>query len=258
MCIHYGAIPSKTLREAILYFTGFYHRQVYGIQRRRDLTMQDLLVRCGQVAESETRIVIAQLARNRVEVIEGQAVFEDEHTLKISGVDCVQSISADRIIIATGAVPARPASVPFEDGVIVDTIGIGSFTQPSYSLIVVGAGVSGTEYASMLALLDIEVTVIDQKSTLLDFVDREIAEALAYHMRDVGITLYLGEEVVSIEKTNSGRVRITLKSGKKVVADALLYAVGRCGATDMLGLEELDIERDERGRIVVNEHFQTQ
>jgi NAD(P) transhydrogenase len=257
MCIHHGAIPSKTLREAVLYYTGFYHRQTYGVQRRRDLTMQELLVRCAQVAESETSVVLAQLVRNGVEVFEGQATLEDAHSIKISGVDRVQSITAHHIVIATGTVPARPDIVPFEDGVIVDTNGLSSFTQLPHSLIVVGAGVSGTEYASMLALLEIEVTVIDQKPVLLDFVDREIAEALAYHMRDIGVILYLGEEVVSIEKTSSGRVRITLRSGKRIVADALLHAVGRYGATDLLGLEALGIEQDDRRRISVNDHFQT-
>jgi NAD(P) transhydrogenase len=257
MCIHHGAIPSKTLREAILYFTGFYHRQTYGVQRRRDLTIQDLMGRCAQVVENETSVVIAQLERNKVEVVEGQASFADEHTLKVSTADQTQSITADHIIIATGTIPARPASIPFEDGVIVDANGLSTFTQLPHSLIVVGAGVIGTEYTSILALLGIEVTLIDQKPYLLDFVDQEIAEALSYHMRDVGVILHLSEEMVSISKTPNGKVRTTLKSGKKILADALLYAVGRYGATAMLGLEDLGIQQDERGRIVVNEHFQT-
>ncbi|MFQ5903157.1 MAG: Si-specific NAD(P)(+) transhydrogenase, partial [Candidatus Binatia bacterium] len=181
----------------------------------------------------------------------------DEHTLRISSVGRSQSITADHIIIATGTVPARPASVPFEDGVIVDTNGFDTFTKLPRSLVIVGAGVTGTEYASMLALLNIEVTLVDQKSRLLDFVDREIAEALSYHIRDLGVVLRFGEEVVSISKTSSRKVRTTLKSGKKILADALLYAVGRYGASEKLGLEKLGIKRDGRGRILVNEHFQT-
>jgi NAD(P) transhydrogenase len=255
MCVHHGAIPSKTLREAVLFFTGFYHRQAYGARRRRDLTMQDLMARCDQVVDNETRVIIVQLDRNRVELFEGEAAFTDEHTLKINGAE--QSITADHIIIATGTVPARPASVPFADGAIIDADGLSTFTQLPRSLIVVGAGVIGTEYASILALLDIEVTLIDQKPRLLDFVDQEIAEALSYHMRDIGVILHFGEEVVSISKTAGGKVRTTLKSGKRILADALLYAVGRYGATDSLGVEQLGIQRDQRGRIVVNEHFQT-
>ena len=257
ICIHHGAIPSKTLREAILYFTGFYHRQAYGVQRRRNLTMEDLMARCSEVVDNETRVVIAQLERNGIELFEGQASLDDEHTLKISSADRLQSISADHIIIATGTVPAHPDSIPFEDGVIVDANGLDTFTQPPRSLIIIGAGVTGTEYASMLALLGIEVTLVDQKPRLLDFVDREIAEALSYHMRDIGVILRFGEEVVSVSKTSRNKVHTTLKSGKKILADALLYAVGRYGASEMLGLEKLGIERDERGRIRVNEYFQT-
>jgi len=258
MCIHHAAIPSKTLREAILYFTGFYHRQAYGVQRRRDLTMQDLIGRWAQVVENETSVVITQLERNGVRLFEGEASLTDDHTLRISGGDRLQSVAADTIVIATGTIPARPESIPFEDGLIVDANGVDTFTQLPRSLIVVGAGVVGSEYASMLALLDIEVTLIDQKVRLLDFVDAEIAEALSYHMRDVGIVMRFGEEVTRVSKTTNKKVLTTLKSGKRILADALLHAVGRHGASEGLGLEQLGIERDPRGRILVNEHFQTQ
>lgn len=258
MCIHHGAIPSKTLREAILYFTGFYHRQAYGVRRRRDLTIQELMNRCDQVVDSEASIVLTQLERNRIEYFEGMASFDDAHTIKITAIDRVQAITAEHAVIATGTVPARPDFVPFEDGLIVDTNGIGSFNELPHSMLIVGAGVTGTEYASMLALLDIQVTLLDQKPRLLDFVDAEITEALSYHMRDVGVTLRFGEEVGSIEKTSHGRVRTTLTSGKRIVTDTLVYAVGRCGATEMLGLENLGVECDERLRIPVNENFQTE
>jgi len=146
-------------------------------------------------------------------------------------------------------------------GLIVDTNGIGGFKELPHSMLVVGAGVTGTEYTSMLALLDIHVTLLDQKPRLLDFVDYEIAEALSYHMRDVGVTLRFGEEVESIEKTSTGKVRTTLTSGKRIVTDSLIYAVGRCGATEMLSLDKLgikcDVKCDERLQIPVNEHFQT-
>lgn len=257
MCIHHGAIPSKTLREAILYFTGFYHRQAYGVQKRRDLTIQVLMSRWAQVVENETSVILAQLERNRVETFHGQASLADEHTVNISGSDPVQSLGADFIVIATGTVAARPKSIAFEDGLIVDADGINTFTQLPRSLVVVGAGVTGCEYSTMLALLGIEVTLVDQKTRLLDFVDQEIAEALAYHMRDTGMVLRFGEEVTSISKTAQGKVLTTLKSGKRILADGLLYAVGRCGASEMLGIEPLGIEKDGRGRILVNDNFQT-
>ena len=255
MSIHHGAIPSKTLREAVVYYTGFRHRQAYRARRKKDLTMENLLARCAEVIENESHVVITQLERNRVEILEGEAFLTDAHTVKISGTG--QPVTADTIIIATGTIPSRPASIPFEDGVIIDAGGLGTFTQLPRSLIVVGAGPIGTEYATMLALLNIEVTLIDQKPVPLDFVDPEIVEALSYHMRDIGVILRFGEEVSSISKTQTGKVRTKLKSGKSVLAGALLYAVGRLGATDNLGLEPLGIDRDERGRVIVNEHFQT-
>jgi NAD(P) transhydrogenase len=255
VCIHHGAIPSKALREAILYFTGFYHRQTYGVRQHRELTMHDLMERCGRVVENETQVILDQLDRNRVEFIEGEASFVNEHTLEICGFS--RSITADYIIIATGTVPSRPASVPFEDGTIIDSNGLTTLKELPRSIIVVGTGVIGTEYASMLALLNVQVTLVDQRSTLLDFVDQEISEALAYHMRDIGVILHLGEEVVAIGKTQVGKVCATFRSGKRVLADALLYAVGRQGATEKLGLEKIGVQIDQRCRILVNEHFQT-
>jgi NAD(P) transhydrogenase len=207
------------------------------------------------VVDYETQVVLDQLERNRVQFIEGEASFADEHTLQILGPD--RLIRADNVIVATGSVPTRPDSIPFEDGVIIDSNGLTTLQQLPKSLIVVGSGVIGTEYASMLALLRIEVTLIDQRPTLLDFVDQEITEALGYHMRDIGVILHLGEEVVSIAKSHDTRVCATFRSGKRVLADALLYAVGRQGATERLGLEKLGVKIDGRGRILINEHFQT-
>jgi len=254
-CIQRGAIPSKTLREAVLYYSGFYHRQAYAAHEKKDLTMQDLMDRCEAVVANETRVVYRQLERNHVEVLEGDTYFTDPHSLRMRGSE--DSLSADNILIATGTVPTRPDVVPFEDNLIIDAEGLDTFSRLPRSLVVVGAGVIGTEYASILALLDIEVTLIDQRSRLLDFVDSEIAEALAYHMRDIGVMLTFDKEVVAIEKTSNGKVRTTFRSGKKLVSDALLYAVGRQGATQLLGLGALGIATDRRGRITVNERFQT-
>ena len=257
ICIHHGAIPSKSLREAILYFTGFYHRQTYGARHHKDLTMQELMERCAQVESNETQIVLDQLERNRVEFIEGEASFANEHTLVVHDDDRSFEIMGDVVVVATGTAPSRPQSIPFEDGVIVDSNGLTTLKELPKSLIVVGTGVIGTEYASMLALLRIQVTLVDQRPVILDFVDQEIAEALIYHMRDIGVVLHLGEEVVSIEKTQNGKVCATFKSGKKVFGDALLYAAGRQGATANIGLEKIGVKIDGRGRIPVNEHYQT-
>jgi NAD(P) transhydrogenase len=213
--------------------------------------------RCGQVESNETQVVVDQLERNGVDFIEGEAAFENEHTLVVRDTERSFEIAAKVIIVATGTTPSRPPSVPFEDGVIVDSNGLTTLKELPKSLIVVGTGVIGTEYASMLALLRIQVTLIDQRPVLLDFVDQEIAESLAYHMRDIGVVLHLGEEVVATERVQNGKVCATFKSGKRVFGDALLYAAGRQGATASIGLEKIGIKADDRGRIRVNEHYQT-
>jgi len=159
ICIHHGAIPSKSLREAILYFTGFYHRQTYGARHYKDLTMRELMDRCAQVESNETQLVLDQLERNRVDFIEGEASFNNEHTLVARNAEHNVEIVADVVIVATGTAPSRPPSVPFEDGVVVDSNGLTTLKELPKSLIVVGTGVIGTEYASMLALLRIQVTL---------------------------------------------------------------------------------------------------
>jgi NAD(P) transhydrogenase len=213
--------------------------------------------RCGQVESNETQVVVDQLERNRVDFIEGEASFANEHTLVVHDAERSFEIVADVVIVATGTSPSRPPSVPFEDGVVVDSNGLTTLKELPKSLIVVGTGVIGTGYASMLALLRIQVTLIDQRPVLLDFVDQEIAESLAYHLRDIGVILHLGEEVISTEKTPNGKVCATFKSGKRVLGDALLYAAGRQGATANIGLDKIGVKTDQHGRIPVNEHYQT-
>ena len=186
---------------------------------------------CAQVESNETQVILDQLERNRVDFIEGEACFDNEHTLIVRDLERNFEIVADVVIVATGTTPSRPPSVPFEDGVVVDSNGLTTLKELPRSLIVVGTGVIGTEYASMLALLRIQVTLVDQRPVILDFVDQEIAEALTYHMRDIGVVLHLGEEVISTEIGQNRKVCATFKSGKKVFGDALLYAAGRQGAT---------------------------
>ena len=256
--IHHGAIPSKSLREAILYFTGFYHRQTYGARHQKDLTMRELMNRCAQVESYETQVILDQLERNRVDFVEGEASFDNEHTLIVRDPEHNFEIVAMWSSSLTGTAPSRPPSVPFEDGIVVDSNGLTTLKELPKSLIVVGTGVIGTEYASMLALLRIQVTLVDQRPVILDFVDQEIAEALTYHMRDIGVVLHLGEEVISTEiEVRMGKSALPSRAVKEVFGDALLYAAGRQGATANIGLEKIGVKMDQRGRIQVNEHYQT-
>ncbi len=168
------------------------------------------------------------------------------------------NLSGEHILIACGTRPAHDPNIPFDGERILDTDRLTSLAGLPHELIVVGAGVVGLEYASFLAALGVEVTLIDQRPTILDFVDREIAEALAYHLRQVGVTFRLGEKVTRVGIDGQrDRVFAELESGKKVQGDCLLYAVGRQANGDLLRLEAAGIACDARGKIGVNAYFQT-
>jgi NAD(P) transhydrogenase len=260
VCVHTGTIPSKSVREAIFQLTGNAVRAFYGDSYRgkNDITIQDLSFRVNAIVSRETEVIRAQLKRNGVSVFQGTAQFVDPHTIEVQGDTEKVTVRADHILIACGTRPARDPQIPFDDKRIVDTDSLSCLEGLPREIIVVGAGVVGLEYTSFLAALGTEVTLIDQRPAILDFVDREIMEALAYHLRQMGTTFRLGEKVtrVGIDPTR-GRVFAELESGKKVQGDALIYAVGRQANGDRLNLAVAGMEADSRGKIKVNEHYQT-
>jgi NAD(P) transhydrogenase len=260
VCVHTGTIPSKSVREAIFQLTGNAVRAFYGESYRgkNDITVQDLSFRVKAIVARETEVIRSQLKRNGVTVFQGTAQFVDPHTVEIEGEKEKIQVSGDHILIACGTRPARNSQIPFDEKRILDTDSISSMEGLPREIIVVGAGVVGLEYASFLAALGIEVTLIDQRPTLLDFVDREIIEALAYHLRQMGTTFRLGEKVTRVGiDPQRDRVFAELESGKKVQGDALIYAVGRQANGDRINLAAAGLEPDQRGKIKVNEHYQT-
>jgi NAD(P) transhydrogenase len=257
---HTGTIPSKSVREAIFQLTGIAVRAFYGDNYRgkNDITIQDLSFRVKAIVSRETEVVRAQLKRNGVSVFQGTAQFVDPHTVEVQGDTEKITVRANHILIACGTRPARDPQIPFDDKRIVDTDSLSCMEGLPREIIVVGAGVVGLEYTSFLAALGTEVTLIDQRPTILDFVDREIMEALAYHLRQMGTTFRLGEKVTRVGiDPNRDRVFAELESGKKVQGDALIYAVGRQANGDRLNLAAAGMEADSRGKIKVNEHYQT-
>ncbi|MEV0145945.1 MULTISPECIES: Si-specific NAD(P)(+) transhydrogenase [unclassified Nonomuraea] len=259
VCINTGTIPSKTLREAVLYLTGLNQREMYGQSYRvkDDITVGDLGIRTQHVIGREIDVIRSQLSRNHVAVVPGTARFVDPHTLDVvddSNRDV--KITADKIIIATGTRPARPASVEFDEETIIDSDGILNLQAVPDSLIVVGAGVIGIEYASMFAALGTKVTVVERRERMLDFCDLEIVEALKYHLRDLAVTFRFGETVAAVERRARGALAL-LESGKKIPAETVMYSAGRQGMTDGLGLEMAGLSADDRGRIPVDEHYRT-
>jgi NAD(P) transhydrogenase len=253
-----GTIPSKTLRETIVYLTGLSQRAAYGESYRvkEEITVEDLRVRTRQVIEREVDIVRHQLMRNHVQVVDGTARFVDPHTVAITAGGEERRLTAERIVIATGTRPARPPEVEFDERTILDSDGLLLIEDIPSSVVVVGAGVIGMEYASMFAAIGAKVTVVEKRTRLLDFCDAQITDGLQYHLRDLGVVFRLGEEVTAVEQYG-GAALTHLASGKRIPADIMLFAAGRQGETDDLGLEAAGLEADERGRISVGPDFRT-
>jgi NAD(P) transhydrogenase len=255
--VNRGTIPSKTLREAVIYLTGLSQRAVYGDSYRlkEDITVEDLGLRTRQVVEREVDIVHNQLARNHVQVVNGIARFVDPHTVAISGGE-ERRISAEKIVIATGTRPHRPKTVEFDNKTILDSDGLLLLERLPASIVVVGAGIIGIEYASMFAALGTKVTVVEKRNRLLDFVDAQIVEGLQYHLRDLGVVFRFGEAVTAVER-HDGATMTLLESGKRIPAEVVLYAAGRQGETDDLDLENAGLDANERGYIEVGPDFRT-
>ncbi len=264
VCINTGTIPSKTLREAVLYLSGYRERGFYGSSYsvKQNITMEDLLMRTERVIRHEIDVTRHQLMRNRVEVLSGSARFNGPNSLIIDEPDghSHRELTAANIVIATGTEATRDDHIPFDGQFILTSDDILRLQKLPRTLLVVGAGVIGCEYATIFSALGLRVTLVDKRSRVLPFVDSEITDALTYQMRENRVTLRMGEEVAAIERLtdeHGERVRIHLDSGKQIVADKVLYSIGRTGATSKLQMEAAGLPVDDRGRIKVNEQYQT-
>jgi NAD(P) transhydrogenase len=259
VCTNTGTIPSKTLREAVLYLTGMSERGIYGQSYRvkDEISSHDVFHRTQHVVQRDIDVVRAQLARNHVALLNGHARFADPHTLKVTAASGEERrATAARIVIAVGTRPARPRTVEFDGHRILSSDDVLGLDWLPNSLVVVGAGVIGIEYASMFAALGCKVTVVEQRRRLLEFCDSQIIEALQYHLRDLNVIFRFDETVTAVEKHGSGAVT-KLASGKLIPADAVLYSTGRQGATDSLDLANAGLQADDRGRIAVNDRYRT-
>lgn len=263
--INTGTIPSKALREAALHLTGAHHRGLFGstLQLKRDITIADLIAVSQQVIRHEWEVIRRQFEKNRIELIWGRAEFEGPHQLHIHRPAGSEVIEADKFLIAVGTKPARPAAVPFNDRTIFTSDEVLTLEALPKTMIVVGGGVVGVEYACIMATLGVRVTLVDGRTKLLGFLDREIVDAFQYFMRQKGITLRLGEKVASIDEVeaHNGKyqrlVQAKLESGKTLRAETLLHAVGRQGVCRALGIDRIGLDCDDRERLKVNEHYQT-
>ena len=258
-CINTGTIPSKTMREAVMHLSGYQYQNVYGMNYRvkEKITMEDLSFRVQHVIRTECDVTQNQVTRNNIDLHYGTACFMDPHRLRIENSRGTTEIEAENIVIAVGTRPAASATVPINNRTIINSDQIFQLEQIPKTLIVVGGGVIGVEYASMFAALGVRVILIEKRPRLLEFADAEIIEALSYHLRDHRVTMRMGEEVVSVEETADDNVIATLESKKKIAGDALLYSIGRQGNVDGLNLSAAGLTADSRGRIQVDDQYRT-
>ncbi|TCA31790.1 Si-specific NAD(P)(+) transhydrogenase [Rhizobium leguminosarum bv. viciae] len=259
--VHTGTIPSKTLRETALNLSGWRERGFYGRSYRvkEEISADDLRRRLLITLNHEVEVLEHQFARNRVQHIRGKASFIDASTLQVIKDDGeTTQVTAASVLLAVGTKPFRPDYIPFDSKTVLDSDELLDIQDLPRSMVVIGAGVIGIEYATIFSALDTAVTVIDPKATMLDFIDKEIIEDFTYQLRDRNMKLLLGQKAEKVERLENGKVELTLDSGRRLTTDMVLFAAGRMGATDALNLQAIGLEADSRGRLKVNpETFQT-
>ncbi|MEO6326013.1 MAG: Si-specific NAD(P)(+) transhydrogenase [Thermoanaerobaculia bacterium] len=262
--VHTGTLPSKTLREAALYLTGFHRRELYGMTLRLDKksTLRQLTGRLRDVTERQTRQVQRNLDRHQITVLRGQGRFLDAKTVAVFDADDTMGrrLTADVILIAVGSSPLPPRGISFDDPDLENSDQVLNLDRIPETLAVVGGGVIGCEYASIFAALGSRVTLIEGRDRLLGFLDGEMSSTLSVAFERMGGEILLGDSVESIhrqENATSNALRLKLKSGRVLKADKVLYSAGRKGNTDGLGLEAAGITFDEKGKIGVDANFQT-
>ncbi|NEI65422.1 Si-specific NAD(P)(+) transhydrogenase [Rhizobium leguminosarum] len=259
--VHTGTIPSKTLRETALNLSGWRERGFYGRSYRvkEEISADDLRRRLLITLNHEVEVLEHQFARNRVQHIRGKASFIDASTLQVIKDDGeTTQVTGASVLLAVGTKPFRPDYIPFDGKTVLDSDELLDIQDLTRSMVVIGAGVIGIEYATIFSALDTAVTVIDPKATMLDFIDKEIIEDFTYQLRDRNMKLLLGQKADKVETLENGKVELTLDSGRRLTTDMVLFAAGRMGATDALNLQAIGLEADSRGRLKVNpETFQT-
>ncbi len=249
--VHTGTIPSKTLRETVLNLSGWRERGFYGRSYRvkQDLTAKDLLNRLHITLTHEVEVLEHQFARNQVQTVRGTACFVDPHTIVVTSEDGeIDQYTADKFLIAVGTKPFRPDYIPFDGERILDSDEILELPHIPRSMVVIGAGVIGIEYATIFSALDVPVTVIEPRPTFLDFIDRELIDVFTNLLRDRGVTMRMGAKAVEVHRRDNC-VEVVLEDGRTVRTDLVLFAAGRMGTTDSIGLDKCGLDVDHRGRI---------
>ncbi len=258
--VNTGTIPSKALRETALYFSGLKQRGLYGVDYhvKADITVADFMFRERHVVEAEWALINQNLERHNISVVQGAAKLIDAHTVEVTRYkQAERHIHGDVILLATGSRPMRPASIPFDDTIVVDSDSLLRLQRIPQRMVVIGGGVIGCEYASIFAALGVKVTIVNQRERLLMQLDGEVSEVLRAELtRRLGVNVVLDVEIDKVEADdNLGRV--TLADGRVLHGECILYSAGREGATEDLGLQNVGIKTNNRGFVAVDEHFRT-
>ncbi|MEH6546393.1 MAG: Si-specific NAD(P)(+) transhydrogenase [Sneathiella sp.] len=249
--VHTGTIPSKTLRETVLNLSGWRERAFYGRSYRvkNDITADDLRQRMDITLNHEVDTLEHQFARNNVNIVYGIAHFVSADVVEVElEAGEKQQYKASRILIATGTDPYRPGDIPFDDERIIDSDDILKIKQVPKSLTIIGAGVIGVEYATIFSALDVKVTLVEPRDTMLDFIDRELIDDLMHQMRDCGVNMRFGQKVKTVRLEGSGSA-VELENGRMIYSEVTMFAAGRIGNTESLKLENCGLEADSRGRL---------
>jgi len=257
-CTHKGTIPSKALRHAVKQIIQFNTNRMFrDIGEPRWFSFPKVLERSQRVIERQVQLRTNFYARNRIDVYFGKARFLDSHTVMVRDPhNGTEELRAQKIVIATGSRPYRPADINFRHPRIYCSDTVLTLGHTPRRLIIYGAGVIGCEYASIFSGLGVKVDLIDNRDRLLSFLDDEISDALSYHLRNTGVLIRHNEEYEKVIADEQG-VTMELKSGKKLRADAFLWCNGRSGNTDDIGLELVGLEANGRGQLEVDQHYRT-
>ncbi|MEX2159950.1 MAG: Si-specific NAD(P)(+) transhydrogenase [Dehalococcoidia bacterium] len=257
--VNTGTLPSKTLRETALYLSGIRQRGLYGVDYSfdREVTVDDLIHRQREVVRSHQMLAGQSIARHSVELFQGTATFQDAHTVQVShGEGRTVTLDASFVLIATGSRPFHPPGIRFDSKFVHDSDSILRIKRIPKSMVIVGAGIIGCEYATLLSVLGISVALIDNDDKFLPMLDEEIAGLLMERMRALGISLVFQRRVESVQRVGEG-IAVSFKEGDELTADVALFCVGRSSNVEAIALDHAGILLGERGCIVVNEDYQT-
>lgn len=259
ICLHDGTIPSKSFREAIMHLSGYRERNHYGrAYRVKDqISMGDLTDRTNSIVNTIEQTIRSQLTRNNIEIVAGYGSLVGPNQVKIRTGNKEQIVTTEFVVIATGTRPYHPKAFEFDGKIILDSDTILKMQKMPRTMSIVGGGVIGCEYGTMFATLGVKVTIVEARSAVLGFVDKELVDTLVYKLRDQKALIITDDKVVRCSISPDGRAVTYLESGKRIVTDVLLVSAGRQGNVEELGLKQVGIEVSDRGIIAVNNEYQT-